>query len=79
MSDHAGAFAFSRLIKDLGGVTGIVPRAGARASSGAAGNAGWVFLVIGAYESIHGSIVGRNTRLVRERCSETELTAPAGH
>lgn len=44
-----------------------------------AGNAGWVFFVIGLYKSIHGTIAGRNARLSRERCTEEELTAPVGH
>jgi uncharacterized membrane protein len=44
-----------------------------------AGNAGWVFFVIGVYKSIHGSIAGRKARLVREECEEEELSAPVSH
>lgn len=44
-----------------------------------AGNAGWVFFVIGVYKTVHGTIAGVRTRLARERCAEAELTAPVGH
>lgn len=41
-----------------------------------AGMAGWVFFMIAAYKTVHGSITGYKSRKLRERCTEAELNAP---
>ncbi len=44
-----------------------------------AGQAGYVFFVIGIYKTVHGFVAAHHTRRARALCTEDDLTAHAGH
>ncbi|SEF45208.1 Uncharacterized membrane protein [Bryocella elongata] len=44
-----------------------------------AGEAGWIFFVIGIYRTIHGTISGKRTRRALASCTPDELTGPIPH
>ena len=44
-----------------------------------AGQAGWIFFIIGIYKTIHGMIAGRRARQALAACSPEELNGPIEH